>query len=431
MFRLHDKTRRWVCRSAFLAVAVLPTAGVLGWAAAEHRPGRVAQFERDLRQHLRLAVSLDDVSQPRPGHTLLSGVRIVDPESGDVVLTSPAIETVHRNGRLVVVASPVEVSVRSLDLLEDVVRRRMRDTADGGEPDVRWVASAVTLVGLDRRQTLTSVVGEIAHDQNEVRAGLQFRMVGDKTSELGRLQVRLSRPTKSGERQVTFELHTGGATVPFAPLAALWPALQHLGASAEFRGAVWAIEEAGGWRGEISGHLTDVDLTRLVSEQFPHKLSGIARVTIDKASFRDSRLVTATLRLESDGGQIEDSLVAAAETHLGMRVRKFPPLADRFHGYTKLNFWAEVGEGEFTIRANDSDQHVTAVMTDTDGPLLFEPAGRQPMHNLVRTLVPSRETLVPASVETENLLPRLPLSTTGSSSGDDKTAPRTRIRLED
>jgi hypothetical protein len=430
MFRLHDKTRRWVCRAAFLAIAALPTASVLVWAAGEHWPGRVSQVERELRQHLRLAVSLDDVSHPRPGHTLLMGVRIVDPESGDVVLACPAIETARHDGRLVIVASPVELNVRRLDLLADVVRRRMRDVADGGEMDVRWIANGVTLLAGDRRQTLTGVVGDIDHDENAVRAGLQFRIAGDSTSDLGQLQLRLSRTPKSGEPRISVELHTGGAAIPLTPLTALWPALRHLGDIAVFRGAVWAREEAGGWQGEISGHLGEVDLTRLISDQFPHKLSGIARVTIDKAHFQDSRLVTATLRLESDGGQIENSLLEAAEAHLAMRHRKPPPPGDRFHAYTKLRLWAELGSGEVTLRASD-ENNSGVVLADANGPLIHEPADKQPIINLVRTLVPQRQTLVPASAETEALLPRLPLPTTRASKGGVKKPPRSHLRLDD
>ena len=48
MVRLHDITRRRICRAAFLTAAVVPTLAVIGWGAIEHRPGRVAAYERAL-----------------------------------------------------------------------------------------------------------------------------------------------------------------------------------------------------------------------------------------------------------------------------------------------------------------------------------------------------------------------------------------------
>jgi hypothetical protein len=417
MFRLHDVTRRRICRGVFLAAAVAPTLAVIGWVAVEHRPGRTAACERSLRQDLRLAVTLDDVRRPRPHHTLLTGVKITDPESGDTLLTCPEIEIVRQADRVVLVASPMDVAAGRLGLLADVVRRRMRDIADGGEPDVRFVAHAITINSGNRRQTFTDVVGKIERSDDEVRTNLQFRIAGDGAAELGRMSLHLGHAA-------AVELHTGGASIPLPPLAALWPAVANLGDTAEFRGAVWAHEEPNGWRGEASGELTQIDLNRLVTERFPHKLSGIARVAIDRAKFHDSRLTQAVLRVESDAGQIEDSLLTSAESHLGL-IRRTPTSSARYHPYTKLRLWAELGEGTLTLRAADGE---TAILADASGPLLHESsAGPQPIVNVVRALVPTREVWVPASAETESLLPRLPLPA-ARPANPDNTPPRTRLR---
>jgi hypothetical protein len=428
MTRLHDITQRRICRAAFLAAAVVPTLAVLGWAAAANRPGRVAAYEHFLRQHLRLAVSLEAIEYPRPGHTLLRGLRISDPESGDSVLTCPVIETARHDDRIIVVASPLELNVRRLGLLADVVRRRMRDVADGGEPGVRFVAHGITLSNDNLRQTFTDVVGGVQRGAGAVDASLQFRLAGEPKAELGRIRISLSCAAENTSR-ASVELHTGGSPIPLPPLVAIWPALAHLGDTAEFRGAVWAREEPSGWHGETSGQLSAVDLTRLVTEQFPHKLSGIARVTIDNAKFHDSRLVEATLRLESDGGQIEHSLLAAAQTHLGLVPRKSPASGDRFHTYTKLRLWAELGSGQLTLRASEGAATRGVILADANGALLHESAaGPQPIANLVRALVPQQEIFVPASLQTEALLPRLPLSERQPLKAENNS-PRSRIRL--
>ena len=41
MFPLHDRTRRFICRTAFLLCGVLPTAVTLGWSLSMRSPGQM------------------------------------------------------------------------------------------------------------------------------------------------------------------------------------------------------------------------------------------------------------------------------------------------------------------------------------------------------------------------------------------------------
>ena len=136
------------------------------------------------------------------------------------------------------------------------------------------------------------------------------------------------------------------------------------------------------------------------------------------------------LRIESDGGQIEESLVSAVESHLGMVRRRSSTSDNRFHTYTKLRLWAELGEGRLTLRAGDGADTRGAILADANGGLLHEStASPQPVINLVRALVPQREILVPASIESEALLTRLPLLV-AQPAKEKSNAPRSRLRPE-
>ena len=43
MFPLRDRTRRWICRTIFFAVGVIPTLSIIAWCMAMTSPGRVAE----------------------------------------------------------------------------------------------------------------------------------------------------------------------------------------------------------------------------------------------------------------------------------------------------------------------------------------------------------------------------------------------------
>ena len=50
--------------------------------------------------------------------------------------------------------------------------------------------------------------------------------------------------------------------------------------SCVFQGSVWCEQHPAGWEAELRGVFRDVDLEQLVTRQFPHKLSGMAILTL-------------------------------------------------------------------------------------------------------------------------------------------------------
>ncbi|HEY5314525.1 MAG TPA: hypothetical protein VIK18_18475, partial [Pirellulales bacterium] len=73
MFKLHETTRKRLCRAMFFALALVPTAAVLAWGVSRHLPGRAQRLADELSAQLALDIRLSDVSHPRPGVLLLTG----------------------------------------------------------------------------------------------------------------------------------------------------------------------------------------------------------------------------------------------------------------------------------------------------------------------------------------------------------------------
>ncbi len=317
---MHEKTRRNFCRCGFLLFCVLPTVILLCSAAWRAMPGRLREIEARLSERLGLTVAIDKVSYPRPGTTLLSGVKLCDPETGAEVARLRLLEAVERDGGYVLIASQPEIDGQRLGRLWRLLERQLLDRpaqrpGDGASGKLRWIAGEVTLRGEQASWTFTDVRGAIEMGAEGPQAAVEFRVAGLDMPELARFRVVRNRTEPVPATRI--ELQTAGALLPFE---LLWPGgdgARRLGTRCRFRGAVWAELTPGGWQGELTGELVDVDLDRLVSEHFPHKLSGQASIVVRQARFRRGRLVQADGSFSApEGGVISRSLIDAAADSL-------------------------------------------------------------------------------------------------------------------
>jgi hypothetical protein len=466
MFRLHEKTRRRICRAAFLLLCVVPTAGVSLWCVQRHLPGVVGTEARKLQRELGLDVSLRGLRYLRPGGVLYEGLELADPETGRLVLRCPALEadwrqTTDRQGRpkatLVMIASQPEIEATAADRLGELLSRLLRRPAirwgiemshrrQGSPPtDVRLTAGELTLRAGDRSRTLSKLQGSIEWFPAGAQAEASFRLAGADMSRP--IRVRIVRNRQTTPPTTGFELDTGGGAVPCGLLALGLPLFEQLGPRSRFRGYLWANQTGDGqtpdglasaghspcpteWAGELAGQAYDVDLDGLVTEHFPHKLGGVAQVTIHSARFRRRRLEEATGTLVAGPGVVSRSLIDAAVEHLGLvrggggyEQMPYPPTAGELQGlgdpvpYEQLALAFLIDsrglrlQGACSASGHRSQALVAgAVLVGRQGRLLSEPAPEpRPVLALLRTLLPASEVQVPAAPQTDWLIAHLPV----------------------
>src|SRR5262245_23035697 len=109
MFPIHQCTRRWICRASFLVFGVVPMACVAAWSASIHSGAHLAAVRSQLAECLGLDVRLDRVSYPRPGITLLEGLQLADPETGEVLASMRLLEIGGDERMRTIVASQPEL----------------------------------------------------------------------------------------------------------------------------------------------------------------------------------------------------------------------------------------------------------------------------------------------------------------------------------
>jgi hypothetical protein len=418
MFQFYDKTRRRIALTAFFLLCLAPTAAVVGWCIAWRVPWHVHSEAERLSRQLGVDVSLDALRHPRPGVVVYEGLKLSDPETGRVVLRCRALEATwtkmtdaagNRRPAVVLAASQPEIEAAAVERLWQLVQGLVQGQRVGMEAELRLTAGELTLSAGENSQTLADVEAGMGAAPGGVQAEAAFRLAGANTAGEP-VRLRLVR-----NRQVTppangFEMDTAGVEVP-CPLLSLGPAdFGWLGPASRFRGWLWANQAAGGWNCKVVGQLRNVDLNCLVSEQFPHKLSGTADIDVQHARFQHGRLEEAVGALSAGPGVIGRSLVNAAAAHLRLARPDDGAAAGDLLPYTQLALTFQIAPGGLRLEGRCTGTAPGTVLADDRGRLLGSPAVQpQPVVALIQTLVPANEIQVPATRQTDWLARRLPV----------------------
>ena len=445
MIPLHDRTRRRICLAAFVLLGVMPALLASGWCVSRHLPGRAETEAEQLSRQLGLDVKLGGLKYLRPGAALYENLEISDPETGKPIFRCRALEEVakrqtgqqgqSRAAVLLSVSQP-QVEAASLPRVWQCLERMLEGSSARLDADLQFSATELTLCAAGESQTLTGVAGLIEALPGGTSAQLHFRLVGADTPEPARIRLVRNRqvsPPRSG-----FELYTGDGELPCNVLAMGLAELKPLGPRCRFRGYIWANETPDGWEGEVTGQLAELDLGNLVSDHFPHHLSGIGAATIQRARFRHGRLEEGAVVLVAGPGTIDRSLLVAAVTRLGLVAA--PALSaqlaadgqtdgDRVR-YDELALSATLDVEGLRLHGRCAAAEPGTILSDGRGRLLGEPLREmQTVAALVQTLVPQSAVQVPASRQTDWLLRHLPVPEIAPLPGARTEPPTARLRL--
>lgn len=415
---MHDRTRRHLCQSAFVALCILPALVILFWSAWRGGKGYQRACAAELSHSLGLHVACSGLSYPRPGIALYQGVELSDPETAAPLARMRFLEG-GGSATSAWVASQAELDALQLRAIWQLIDRRLREISDSGST-TRLSASEATLHWPTGSQTLTELHAQLSlpgPTGGPRIAAISFRVAGMDMPEPVRIRITREREAGGGDHaasggamKTTLELDTAGAALSCAMLSAPLGIANHLGPQATFRGSLWATETSDGWDGELSGQFSNIDLQSLVTEQFPHRLSGTADLTVRTARFRRGRLEAAEGTFAAGPGGVSQSLVSAAIEHLHLAPGPANKHADdMFRQYEQLSLAFVVNSAGLTLHGQCSGAP-GVVMRMGDGTVLAESAGPSgPLVALVRTLVPQSEVQVPATRESDWLIQRLPI----------------------
>lgn len=380
---VSERFERAICRALFVAICLLPTAGVAGWTGYQRLAGHRAACEQTLVDCLGLAAKLAAVEPTRPGGWRLAGVELRDPETDRLLAKAATIDASLHGQDLWLTLSQAEFDLEGFRELTAVVERRLRLAGRFAPGRVYLSADEALLTDRDRHWQVMQLLGTLVPESESAAAQLSFRWANSAARRP--VTCMLVRVRDGGEPRTRLELDTGEAPFPLA-LAAPWiDACDWLGSDSLLVGRA-AVEIQGrsiGWG--VDGRFDRVDLGRLVAGHFGHHLAGEGQIEL-QASGHDGQLHRAAGSLRGGSGVIGRSLLSALQRELAMAAAS-PPAAvgDRLrYDELRLAFVLD-GQGRLTLRG-ELPYARGAVLVDRNGMLLAAPAMPQHSGGLVRAL---------------------------------------------
>jgi hypothetical protein len=419
---MHERTRRNLCRLAFLALGVLPMIGTLAWAGYRVSPLYAAversSWEQRLRELTGLLATIERVEHPAGGTVLLTNVHLADPDGGDEVAKIRQTEISQQPQGIVVLLSQPEVVQGKFLRLWDSLHVRV---LQGPLPvqAIQVTTGELTLEVGSRAQTFKTVRCTVEPRESSVHAWLEFQLAGLETPSPAQIHIERNRRASPPVTRWTLQ---SNAPLPCDIFADYVPCLSRFGDRAYFQGKLSVSMNRAEWSGDLVGRFSQVDLDQL-TDSLPHKLSGLATVSIDRALVDRGAIYSADGNVVCPGGTVSLSLVSSLAQHLPLvtpeiMLATHAPLSS----YDRLAFRFSIS-GEGCSLAGWDDQSGEVILIANGRPLLTcDSRERYPLVSLVRALTPDSQFLVPATDETKSLLMLFPFP-----SPRPPTQPRVRL----
>jgi hypothetical protein len=435
---MPSRRRILLCRLSFVLLAIVPTLGTCGWLvsrafdrsplAGPREALTASALAADLSRELGVVVQIDTlklvesdaVPSSSPSHAayILTGLRLLDAETGRPLAAAESATLTPTSGGSHLAMSLVQTDMDALPRLAHVLHERILCGPTASLRTALLEIRQLVIAGGDAPQTLV----DLSLAVEATPAGPQVRLALRPAAAMPdrpRASLTLSRNRDVEPPATLIKLDTAGHDLPLALAAAIVPpfapiARGEIASGVSFRGSAQFVpgpSAQGEASGTLVGSFRGLDLDRLVSERFPHQLSGRAELVVDQAIFSGGRLQSLGGRLLADRGGISPSLIAAACEHLALDT-PLPPetlASDRLLPFAKLAIGFRLDGQTLEMAGLAGLRSEGALLAGPHGPLLTAPpAHRTAAVSLVRTLVPASEIQVPATRETSTLVNLFP-----------------------
>ncbi|REK30206.1 MAG: hypothetical protein DWQ42_02180 [Planctomycetota bacterium] len=325
MLPLHERTQRYLCRGAFLALCLLPTLAVAGWCASLGLTDRAAAVARRLSKVSGLEVRVASAVESLPGLVELHEVSFRDPASHASLGESPWVRIASRGETITVKVRQLRVAREALAVVWQLLEDGLAPVAGETSDDLRVEIDRIVVAGGESESrpeeipALRSVVGRLRPSALGREMTLSFTVDADVAAEPIRLQC--VRHDKDTGPQWRWRLLTGAAALPTALVEGVVPVARHFGPSCRLRGSLVFVQAREATWGEFSGTLEDIDLEPLAAAASLGHIDGTARLEVERVKFRGATLDEFRGSLFAGPGQVDSSLLRRLDLLLSRRVR--------------------------------------------------------------------------------------------------------------
>jgi hypothetical protein len=439
MFIERSAARIRLVRTLFVLLAVLPCAGLCGWAAVRHSKGHREAIERRFEQVIGLPLAIGGVEYVRPNVMRLRDCRL-SAASGAVVLAAPAIEVESLATELRITLGRLDCTPELARVLAGLTRDWLRQPARFpvdcvvDVDDFSWrprqaaAAEGAQAAGRGQARTIArslhvecvaangSRAVRVRRDGEPDRSPSQspdeVRVVAGKLPDAGGEGVALQpdgvSPLELDQGLAEGLEVTGTITEPlpiaiFEALVGLDAGALPLGEEASVSGTIGAVVDAGLARGSARGRLERIDLAA-ASLHLSHRVSGEALLAIDKLEWSRGRITTCECQCSVSRGRVGQRLLDACVSALGCRPGPaYRSLArEEVRGFDDVSALLRLDSSGIDLRA--APERGGSLARTQGLSILDEPQVAAPLDRLAWLLAPPGAVAVPASRATAWLL---------------------------
>ncbi|MBL9093573.1 MAG: hypothetical protein JNL96_20315 [Planctomycetaceae bacterium] len=428
---MHETQRRAMLRALFFFACVCPTVAVGLWAYGLRTDAYRESWERELSEALGMRTACEAVALPQPGLVSFNRLRCYDPETDALVLECGRLEGEAVADGLLLAAVDCEIHAAHGAKLFTAVERRLKRELPGIGPRISFKAARLAWHAGGPPQTLDDFEALLEPTDSAQQLLVNFRAVGAASDEPA--SMRIARSTASAAPETIVELDSGAGPLPCSIFAPLVPFAADFGDAAQWSGRIKLKHAAAGWEGMLSGTIDDVDLQRFLAAHGSPPLWGAADLSVHWAEFAAGRVVRMRGSVEAGPGQIGRELAAAGVVQLGLGDPQAGLADEPALRFDRLEFDFSIDAGGLALRPRNATRH-DALLWHGDQVYWHAPrVTAQPLANLLRTLSPNRELLVPLGPSVAGLIDVLPLPAASPAKpvleANQNALPQPRLRL--
>jgi hypothetical protein len=390
---MTDPAKLVLCRAAFVVLCLCPTLAVAGWIMQRSLPGVVSadrdEWRRELSQRFGADVACSRVEYPSYDVAALVDVVFRDEETGAPLAHCPAIEITRLGSGLRIDLYQPVVEAAALPRLREILETRLlRSTlAQGAACEVH--ARDLTLRGESAMTTWRMVDGAWTPHETGPELELIFQPAA-QASAAKPSRLLITRNRSQTPAVTRWQWMSGENPLPVRLFAAAWPELARLGENAWAQVDLEVASDGGALGGTLRGVLGNLDLNALVTEQFPHHLSGLATLKLSDAVVIDGRAIKLRGVLQARDGWVSPSLVASAQQHLALQGAAVEAASQANIPYRWLSLGFDLREDGLQLSGGEDVAGQEVLLVSAAGPILVAPSGhRAPAANLVALLAPA------------------------------------------
>lgn len=383
-------------------------------------PSRVEVLAQEWSETLGVEVSIDKLATPLPGLARLHDVSFRDPVSHDVIASCPRVSVKQKNGRWAVSLGRIEVQEAGLPIfwnaLKESVRSRPGQTRQGVHVDI----DDVMLIGKNRSSHFTDLDFWTYPHLYGRKATLEFKPALSGNDSLVHIDCDQQGDATTGKTRWSWSVLTGESALPASLLAQIVPELKSLGSKSKIRGQLKFKTLGDTSEGSFAGTLSGIDFGQLTKQAGLGVMTGRGRLDVRSASFKDGALLAVDLRLASDVGVMDSSLMQKLELLLRRQIRSAEApsksvISEAAVEYDRMALKLSIsGESEgWRIEGDCENALPGALLVDRHGDVLLKQTAEQadklfPLGDIAALFAAPESLWVPLSEQTRWLMSHLP-----------------------